>query len=215
MKSRNLFNSKLKFKLLVGVAAGLGFITLSYAVLRLDSNLGTLYVMTSAKYFYSYISLTIATAILFGIQMSFLVSQWYTYGIKNIFAQSGSGLGAIVSVIASSCPVCGGTVLSLLATVSGLTFLSSSGLELKIISFVLILIATLYTYRKSLQATCDTSGCPVPIRSAFTKLSYVPVIGMLLLFTVIDLHLFASDTITAINPDIQDYSVYSCTTDHE
>ncbi|MBP7774156.1 hypothetical protein KA078_00015 [Candidatus Woesebacteria bacterium] len=190
----------------------LGFITLSYIVLRMDSSLGTVYMMTSRLYFYAYVFITIVSGIFFGINASFFTYQWQKFGIKNIFKQSGTGLSALLGIVASSCPVCGGTVLSLLAALSGLPFLTTAGLELKVLSFFLIVIATFFAYKETSKKSSGSDICPVPLWNSYlnTPKLFIPVVLFLVVFVAIDVQLWSSDSLLDIASGQLDYSEYAC-----
>ncbi len=203
---------KNSFYILLSAVFALGFITLSYIVLRMDSSLGTVYMMTSRLYFYAYVFITIVSGIFFGINASFFMYQWQKFGIKNLFKQSGTGLSAVLGIVASSCPVCGGTVLSLLAALSGLPFLTTAGLELKIISFIFILIATFFAYRETFKKSSGSDLCPVPLRSSYqnTPKLFIPAVLFLVVFVAIDVQLWSSDSLRDIASGHLDYSEYAC-----
>ncbi|MBP7768207.1 hypothetical protein KA082_00025 [Candidatus Woesebacteria bacterium] len=206
---------KTNFQIALGIVGMLGFMTLSYLVLRMDSSLGVIYLMTSTSYFYVYIGLTLITAFIFGVQLSILGTQWYTYGIKNSVLHTGSGVGALLGIIGSSCPVCGSTLLSLFATLTGISSLATVGIELKIASLLIMLGATFYTYKKFSTAACDESACPVPVRAVVRTHSYISMIALLGLFTVVNFKLYTSDPIRIVGSENPDYSAYSCSNDHK
>ncbi len=149
------------FYVLVGGLAALGLWTVSYFILRWNSSLGLLLLHNSPSYFAWYLLLTVLTSILFGVNVAFLAYQWRKWGIPNIFQQGSSGVGAMLGLVASSCPVCGATFLSMIGVAGGLSSLPFHGLELKTGSLLIIGVSLLYSYIRLRTQKCEDGSCPI------------------------------------------------------
>lgn len=150
---------------MIGVASALALALLLYYVLRIDSTIGMLVQNTADKplYFWLYTFFTIGTIALFGISVPLLVYRIRRFGMPTrLWGQSGTGGGALFGVLASACPMCGSTILSALGIAGGLVALPLDGLELKGLSFALMALPILLTYRdiKHHEKGCADGTCP-------------------------------------------------------
>ena len=157
------FNTKL-FYGLIGVVSSLAFFLVLYWVLRLDSAITNLITNTydTPLYFWPYVVLTLGTIVLFGVNIALLVYRWRKFGPPKIKTQSGTGLGSLVGIVASACPVCGSTILSVIGIAGGLAAFPFGGLELKALSFGLMALP-LWLMKKDLaKLECGDDTCPIP-----------------------------------------------------
>jgi hypothetical protein len=164
------FNTKL-FYSLIGIASSLAFSLMLYWVLRLDSAITNLITNTydTPLYFWPYVVLTLGTIVLFGVNISLLVYRWRKFGPPKIKTQSGTGLGSLVGIAASACPVCGSTILSAIGIAGGLAAFPFGGLELKALSFVLMALP-LWLMKKDLaKLECGDDTCPIPQDYSFKE----------------------------------------------
>ena len=173
----------------------MALLLLDYAALRLNSSLGMLYVHLSSTHFAVYMGLTFATAIAFGINTSIFIYHIKRYGLKNIISQSGGGLGAVIGIFASSCPVCGTTLLSLVGIAGSLSSLPFQGLELKALAFVLILASLLFSIFGFRQKQCTEGVCPVALNVPIKQSEQLSLSLVLLLLVFLGVRLFATDII--------------------
>jgi hypothetical protein len=122
---------------LVGIASLLAFFLVLYWVLRLDSAITNVITNTydTPLYFWPYVILTFGAIILFGVNISLLVYRWRKFGPPKFKTASGTGIGSVVGIAASACPVCGSTLLSAIGIAGGLAVFPLQGLELKALSF--------------------------------------------------------------------------------
>lgn len=156
----------------IALAASSFLAFIFYYSLRINSSITSLVENTAVEPFYlwSYTLLTLGTIVLFGIAVALLVYRWRKYGPPKFKSHSGTGFGALVGVLASACPVCGSTILSLLGIAGGLAVFPLQGLELKAASFLLMGLPVWLTTRelRSLQ-NCKGESCPVPRNTSFLK----------------------------------------------
>lgn len=198
MKKTKLYKQNRLFYVLIGVAAALGLWTFSYLILRMNSSLGLLSVHNPKPYFELYLILTIATSILFGINTSLFFYQWRKYGVPNVFSQGGSsGVGAILGLLASSCPVCGVTMLSMLGVVGGLSTLPFNGLELKTLSLLLIGGSVIYSYWWLQKNQCSSANCPIEKDDSLKRptLAFAAIVLTISLFSYINWNMLKTDQI--------------------
>src|SRR3990167_5832966 len=135
-------NSKNKLgikNILIGIIASLVMALIFYWGLRLDSSLASFINTTASEpvYFWSYIVLTLATIILFGITAAFFsyrIEQFGWLNFKKSKTSSSGTFGVITGLFASACPICGSTLLSAIGLTGGLAAFPLAGLELKILS---------------------------------------------------------------------------------
>lgn len=139
------------FYSLIGITASLGLFLLYYWSLRLDSSLGSLVqnFYNVPLYFWPYVTLTIGTIALFGVNIAFFVYRFRKYGAAQFRKQTGTGFGALIGLGAAACPVCGSTILAAIGLTSGLAAFPLGGLELKSLSFVLMLSSLWLIRRES------------------------------------------------------------------
>ncbi|MES2023165.1 MAG: hypothetical protein V4439_00590 [Patescibacteria group bacterium] len=161
---------------LTGLASALALLLVFYLILRIDSNAGFLIDHTgvSATYSFFYIALALGTSILFGINISLLTYRFRKYGL-NFKNQGGAGVGAILGIFASACPVCGSTLFSLIGVTGGLTALPFKGLELKTLAFIFMMVPIFLTLREirnfdcgKIHSTSSVSAiCPKPKNTSY------------------------------------------------
>src|SRR3990167_6656167 len=104
-----------------------------------------------------YWTTTILTILLFGLSVSILVWLWRNSLFRKVYF-SFNLLGAVTGAFASACPICGAFLFSLIGVSSGLAIFPFKGLELKIISFVLILTSVILALHK-ISTIPDCSEC--------------------------------------------------------
>lgn len=147
----------------IGLAGALALLLLFYFLLRIDGSASFLTDNTvSATYSFWYIALTLGTAILFGIDLSLLVYRFRKYGMLELKSESGAGIGTILGIFASACPVCGSTLLSLLGVTGGLGSLPFKGLEIKALSFIFMALPIFIILREIKNFDCGKKICPKP-----------------------------------------------------
>lgn len=188
------------FDLFVGITSMVNLLVLYYGALRFNSSLGQLYAHNSFRYFVLYVTFTIGTSVLFGVNMVQFVSQWRRYGLRQPFHTSGGGIGALLGLIASSCPVCGSTALSLLGIVGGLSSLPFQGLEIKALSLGFMVGSVLYSSWRLRNQQCSDDTCPVVLDEAFKKptfTAFAPLIALTLFVSVTGWTLFKTDSINS------------------
>lgn len=182
VKKEKLNLTTVIFYSLIGLASSLGLSLLFYWTLRLDSTIGTIvnnFVQGALTplYFWSYVSLTIGTIILFGIAIPLLVYRWRKFGPPKVKGIAGAGFGSFAGILASACPLCGSLILATLGIASGLAAFPFGGLEIKAISFGLIAIPVWITARELKSGKCNGKSCPLP-RDASFKVSDVPLLAI-------------------------------------
>lgn len=160
------------FYTVIGLAASSFLAFIFYYSLRINSSITSLVENTAVEPFYlwSYTFLTAGTIVLFSIAVALLVYRWRKFGPPKFKSHSGTGLGALVGTLASACPVCGSTILSVLGIAGGLAAFPLQGLELKAASFLLMGLPVWLTTRelKTFQ-NCKGESCPVPRNTSFLK----------------------------------------------
>ncbi len=186
------------FYSLIGAVSFLGLFLLFYWSLRLNASIDNLIrnFYGVPLYFWPYVILTIGTLILFGINVPLLVYRWRKYGFPKLKGQAGGGLGAIVGVFASACPVCGSALLSAIGVAGGLTVFPLQGLELKALSFGLMLVPFWLTTNELRLFSKGGKECPIPKNPSF-KNTEQPWLFFLLFQTVV----FASVAWTMLQTD--------------
>lgn len=155
----------------IGLISALALLLLFYFGLSLDSNIKIFIVSNEGKpvYLWSYIFLTLGVIILFGINVPLLVYRWRKYGFPQPAVGVSGGLGAVIGVFASACPVCGSTLLSLIGISGGLAAFPFRGLELKALSFIFLFIPLVMTVRQIRRFEAKIEACPVPRDPSFKK----------------------------------------------
>jgi len=192
------------FYLLIGLTAGLCFFGLLYTVLRIDSSISGLIFGEKGNpaYLWTYFILTIGTIILFAIDVVLFVRFSRKFGALKNGTKNTTALGSIFAIIASACPVCGSTLLSLLGATSGLALLPFQGLEIKVISFVLMALPIFFIKRQEKKA-CATY-CPKPRDDSFSTSDHGILIVIVAVFVFVGAITFS---------DIQREPIFSKTFD--
>ncbi|MDO8621511.1 MAG: hypothetical protein Q7R31_04515 [Candidatus Levybacteria bacterium] len=166
MRRINRFKKKLLTLLFygsIGLAASLFLFLIFYWNLSLNSSIYSLINNTKSEpvYLWSYVILTFGTIILFGVNAVLFVYRWRKFGPPKLKIQGGSGLGALVGVAASACPVCGSLLLSAIGITAGLAVFPLQGLELKALSFGLMALPVWLTTRELKSLSCGDETCPI------------------------------------------------------
>lgn len=154
------------------LVASIAIFLIFYWSLRLDSSIYNLIKNTKSEPFFlwPYGFLTIGAIILFGINAVLFVHRLRKYGLPKLKYQTGSGLGSLVGVAASACPVCGSTLLSAIGITAGLAAFPLQGLELKALSFGLLLLPVWIHAREIKNPPCDEKGvCLTAHDASFQK----------------------------------------------
>ena len=158
---------------LIGFSASLAFFLMLYWSLRLNSSVDSLILNTYDQplYFWSYVILTSATIILFGVNAVLFVYRWRKFGRPKLKKQGATGGGSLVAVAASACPVCGSVLLSAIGIAGGLAAFPLGGLELKALSVGLLALPIWLTRRdlKKLASDCASGVCPAPQDHSFKE----------------------------------------------
>jgi hypothetical protein len=158
---------------LVGLSSACALLLAFYLILRQNSNLYMIinYEYAIPGYLWFYFGMTLATAVLFGINMALLTYRWRRYGSPFRVQETGTtGIAAVIGIVASACPVCGTTLLSALGVVGGLSVLPFQGLGVKALSLGLMAVPLVLLWRELRQYRRAHSGthgdtavsCPVP-----------------------------------------------------
>lgn len=188
-KKNKIFINKLLnilFYSLIGIISSLGLFLLFYWSLRLNASIDNLIrnFYGVPLYFWPYVILTIGTLILFGINVPLLVYRWRKYGLPKLKGQAGGGLGAVIGVLASACPVCGSTLLSAIGITAGLAAFPFQGLELKALSFGLMLVPFWLTTNELKLFAKGGKTCPIPKDPSFKKKEWPWLVFLLFQATV-------------------------------
>ncbi len=196
-KTKNKFLTAL-FYGLIGIVSFLSLFLLFYWGLRLNASIDNLIrnFYGVPLYFWPYVILTVGTLVLFGINVPLLVYRWRKYGFPKLKGHAGGGLGAIIGVFASACPVCGSTLLSAIGVAGGLTVFPLQGLELKALSFGLMLVPFWLTTNELKIFSKGGKECPIPKDSSFKRTEW-PWLFFLLFQTAI----FATAAWTMLQTD--------------
>lgn len=121
----------------------------------------------SYAYLVSYWALTILAILFFGVAVAALVWLWR----RSLLSKGGlgtGGLGGLVGAFAAACPMCGAFLLSLIGVAGGLSLFPLQGLELKLLSLLLIVGSVVFAARRVDKATtckeCSTenTACVLP-----------------------------------------------------
>ncbi|TSC56886.1 MAG: Uncharacterized protein Greene071421_396 [Parcubacteria group bacterium Greene0714_21] len=179
---------------LIGFFASLVFFIALYWVLRLDSSISSFIrdFKGMPLYFWPYVVLTVGAIVLFGINVSLVVYRLRKFGFpRRSFSKGGpaTGLGSLLGIAASACPVCGSTLLSAIGIAGGLAVFPLGGLELKALSLGLLALPIWLTRKdiKKLESDCAKGVCPAP-RDPFLKQNERHWLIGLLVLTVIVTH---------------------------
>lgn len=199
-KKQKLFTAI--FYVLVGAAASLGIFLVLYWALLLNSSITSIIVNTYTEpfYFWPYMTLTVGTIILFGVNTALLTYRIRKYGLPKITWQAGTGFGSFVGIAASSCPVCGSILLSILGIAGGLAVFPLQGLELKALSFGLMALPVWLTRRELKRFECQDETCPVPKNHLLKKRENILILASFALILVL---LFISWNMLRQEPLIQ------------
>lgn len=159
----------------IGLAASLALFLVFYWSLRLNASIDNLIrnFLGVPLYFWPYVLLTLGTIVLFGVNAALFTYRWRKYGPPKLKRQGGAGLGSLVGIAASACPICGSTILAAVGIAGGLAAFPFQGLELKALSFGLMALPVWLTRRELTRIRCGECGegtCPVP-RDASYKTS--------------------------------------------
>ena len=171
----------------IGVAASLALFLAFYWSLRLNSSVASIIQNTAGVplYFWPYILLTAGTIILFGVNAALFTYRWRKYGPPKLTWQGGAGLGSLVGVAASACPVCGSVILSAIGITAGLAAFPLQGLELKALSFGLMALPVWLTARQLRRFACGTEACPIPRDASFGESDRPWLLGLLALVVLL------------------------------
>ena len=155
---------------LIGTNAGLGLFMVYYWLLLETSTITAFYYNTRVDTFYlwTYSLTTIATVMLFGVNVALAVYLFRRTKRITIKDQSGTILGGAVGAFAAACPVCGAFLLSLIGVTGGLASLPFDGLELKIGSLALIILSLWLIIRRIKNPLCKDGACPAPEIARYT-----------------------------------------------
>lgn len=151
----------------IGLAASLALFLVFYWSLRLNASIDNLIrnFLGTPLYFWPYVLLTLGTIVLFGVNAALFTYRWRKYGPPKLKWQGGAGLGSLVGIAASACPICGSTILAAVGIAGGLAAFPFQGLELKAVSFGLMALPVWLTRRELTKIRCGECGeatCPVP-----------------------------------------------------
>ncbi len=172
MRRMNRFKKKLLTFLFygsIGLIASLFLFLIFYWSLSLNSSIYSLINNTKGEpvYLWVYTLLTFGTIFLFGVNAVLFVYRWRKFGPPRLKVQGGNGLGALVGVAASACPVCGSVLLSAIGIAGGLAVFPLQGLELKALSFGLMALPVWLTTRELKTLSCGDKSCPTPRPTSF------------------------------------------------
>lgn len=153
----------------IGLVASIALLIVFYWSLSFNSSIYSLINNTKGEpvYLFAYTILTFGIIILFGVNASLFAYRWRKFGPPRLKAQGGSGLGALIGVVASACPVCGSVLLSAIGIAGGLAVFPLQGLELKALSFGLMALPIWLTTRELKNLSCGDETCPTPRPTAF------------------------------------------------
>ena len=155
---------------LIGITAGVGLFLIYYWLLLQTSTMTAFYYNTriDVLYMWTYMLTTIATVILFGVNVALAVYLFRRTKRLTVKDQSGTVLGGTVGAFAAACPVCGAFLLSLIGVTGGLASLPFDGLELKIGSLALITLSLWLIVRRIKNPLCKDGTCPAPEIARYT-----------------------------------------------
>lgn len=195
MRRINRFKKKLLTFLFygsIGLAASLILSLFFYWSLSLNSSIYSLINNTKSEpvYLWSYALLTFGTIILFGVNASLFVYRWRKFGPPKLRVQGNSGLGALVGVAASACPVCGPVLLSAIGIAGGLAVFPLQGLELKALSFGLMVFPVWLTTRELKMLSCGGENCPIPRSTSFRAQDKPPLLVTFILIAILTVTLW-------------------------
>ena len=171
----------------IGLVASLALFLIFYWSLSLNSSIYSLINNTKSEpvYLWSYAILTFGTIILFGINAALFIYRLRKFGLPKLKVAGGTGLGTLVGIAASACPVCGSVLLSAIGIAGGLAAFPLQGLELKALSFGLMAIPVWLTTRELKTLSCGNESCPTPRPTSFRAKDKPYLIASLALVTVL------------------------------
>lgn len=149
---------KSPFYWLVAIDGALGLGLLYWWLLSKVTTWVTFYSMYAnvPLYFWPYVILTLASIILFGMNLAVAVYTWERVKGKSLKTHGSTALGAGLGALAAACPICGAFLLSLLGLTSGLAVFPFKGLELKLLSATLFAVSLIFSVKKlSDSAVCE------------------------------------------------------------
>ena len=181
-----------------------------YITLRIDSNISGLVFAEkeNAGYLWAYFLLTLSTIILFAVDVVLFVKFRRQFGFMNVAEGETTALGSMFAIIASACPICGSTLLSLFGATSGLLLLPFRGLEIKALSFVLMVLPIFLIKRQEKKA-CKTF-CPSPKADYFKESDHgmaIVLVTVSILFTMINISYLKREPIFSKNFNIDDPNI--------
>lgn len=134
------------FYISLGIMASVGMTLIFYLTLNIDSSLTSLIYNTKNNpvYLYTYVILTILIIILAGINAPLIAYKW----TPNFKKTTSTGISSLFHIASSACPTCGSWILSLVGLTSGLAAFPFYGLELKAISFSLMLMPVIISVKE-------------------------------------------------------------------
>lgn len=146
---KKVFDKKTYYLLTISIAINIVFIY--YWIFLQTTTWELFWKSNTALYNWLQIALSLAISLLFGIAVSMFVF------ILDRKKQSGSFIELLGSLIYSSaatgCPVCGAVLLPTLGIAASLSALPLAGLEIKVLS-LLLLIYAIYEYAKTILGLC-------------------------------------------------------------
>lgn len=136
---------KHKRYLLAGVAAAVAMFGLSYYLMVFNINGKSIIAyayMNGARYTIISIMLTALISILFGMYVSVWLLRRDIKVLRKISARAIMWQsGAVGGILAAGCPTCGAPLLALFGAPLALMFLPFKGLELKMVSLILLFLS--------------------------------------------------------------------------
>jgi len=206
---------------LIGIIASLVFFLFLYWGLRLNSSIDMLILSTYSKpfYFWPYVTLTVAAIVLFGINAALFAYRIRTWGLPKLKSgakeQGATGAGSLVAIAASACPMCGSTLLAAVGIAGGVAAFPLGGLELKVLSVVLLALPVWLLVRdmRRLNQQCNEGTCPAPKDPSFKEKDrpLLPALmGLLILLGALGLNMLKTDPAiaklvvnTSLNPNLE------------
>lgn len=174
---------------LIGLSASIVFFLALYWSLRLNASIDNLirnFIGTSL-YFWPYVILTLVAIVLFGVNVALFVYRWRKWGPPQMKGQAGSGLGSLIGIAASACPVCGSTILSAIGIAGGLAAFPLRGLELKALSVGLLALPIWLMQKdlKKMDSDCEKGICAAPRDPSFKDSDSAGLWGFLVLVALL------------------------------
>jgi len=152
IKSAITTSLKTPTRLALAVAVAINILFVYYFILIQTTTWEVFWLSNVDYYNYLQIFLSLATAAGFGVVVTMML-----YVIEARIAQGGSWLTSVVSLVfsgaATGCTVCGAILLPTLGIAASLTALPFGGLEIKLLSLLLIFYA-IYEYSKVITGVC-------------------------------------------------------------